>query len=106
MLVNPAKNPVRDQLLEAQIEYHGIDVKKHQLQRKLKKHTNGGQRYKCAFVKKEISDKNREERVDCGHEHKDKSVEDFWSYIFFRRSTYRPYIISYRGYLTRAWHKI
>jgi transposase len=61
MLVDPERNPVRDQLYEAQIEFHGIPVKKRQLQRKLKEHTNGGQRYKCAFVKKTISDKNKNE---------------------------------------------
>ncbi len=53
------------------------------MRNKLKEHTNGGQIYKCAFVKKEILDKNKKERVAYGEEHKDKSVEDFWSYIFF-----------------------
>jgi hypothetical protein len=77
MLVDPAQNPVRDQLYEAQIEYHSLPVKKRQLQRKLKEHTNGGQRYKCAFVKKVVSDKNRKERAEYGEEHIDKSIEDF-----------------------------
>ena len=53
------------------------------MQRKLKEHTNGGQIYKCAFIKKEISDKNKKERVEYGKEYIDKSIEDFWSYIFF-----------------------
>jgi hypothetical protein len=88
MLVDPAQNPVRDQLYEAQIEYHSLPVKKRQLQRKLKEHTNGGQRYKCAFVKKVVSDKNRKERAEYGEEHIDKSVEDFWSYIFFTDETH------------------
>ena len=83
MLVSPTRNPVRDQPYDAQIAYHQIPIKRRQLQYKIKEHTNGGQIYKCAFVKKEISDKNKEERVAYGKEHKDKSVEDFWSYIFF-----------------------
>jgi hypothetical protein len=53
------------------------------LQRKLKEHTNGGQKYKCVFIKKIISDKNKDERVAYSKEHKDKPVEDFKSYIFF-----------------------
>ena len=83
MLVSPSRNPVRNQPYEAQIAYHKIPVKRRQLQRKLKEHTNGGQIYKAAFVKKEISDKNKEERESYGYEHKDKTVDDFWRYIFF-----------------------
>ena len=82
-LVDPARNPVRNQPYEAQIAYHQIPYKKRQLQRKLKEHTNGGQIYKCTFVKKTISYKNKDKRVAYGEEHKDKPVEDFWSYIFF-----------------------
>lgn len=88
MLVDPAKNPIRDQLYEAQIAHHNIPVRKRQLQRKLGEHTNGGQRYKCAFVKKVISDKNKEERAAYGKEHEDKTVGDFWSYIFFTDESY------------------
>jgi hypothetical protein len=60
-----------------------LPVGKRQLQRKLKEHTNGGQRYKCALIKKTLSAKNRREREAYGREHVDKSMEDFWSYIFF-----------------------
>ena len=83
MLVDPARNPVRDQLYDAQINYHSIPVQKRQLQRKLKEYTYGGQRYKCAFVKNSISDENKAERVKYAQEHVDKPIEDFWSYIFF-----------------------
>jgi len=82
-LVSPSKNPVRNHPLDAQIAYHNIPVQRRQLTRKLKEHTKGGQIYKCAFVKKEVSSANRDERVAYGREHKDKSIEDFWSYIFF-----------------------
>jgi len=83
MLVDPARNPVRNQPYDAQIAYHKIPVKRRQLRNKLAEHTNGGRIYKCAFIKKTISAKNKDERVAYGHEHKDKSMEDFWSYIFF-----------------------
>jgi len=83
MLVSPSRNPVRDQLYEAQIEYHNLPVKRRQLQKKLKEHTKGGQRYKQAYVRKEISAKNRTLRTKYGEEHKDKSIHDFWQFLFF-----------------------
>ncbi|KAE9366382.1 hypothetical protein N431DRAFT_438767, partial [Stipitochalara longipes BDJ] len=82
-LVDPARNPVRNRPYEQQIAFHNIPCKKRQLQNKLKEHTNGGQIYKCAFVKKEISAKNKDERVSYGEEHEYKTIDDFWSYIFF-----------------------
>ena len=88
MLVDPARNPVRDQLYKVQIEYYGLPVQKRQLQRKLKEYIYGSQRYKCIFVKKKISDKNKAERVKYAQEHVDKSIEDFWSYIFFTDEAY------------------
>ena len=83
MLVNPAQNPVRDQLYEAQIEFYHLPVQKRQLQRKIKEHTRGGRRYKMAFVKKQVSKKNKEERVEYGKRHAHKTIEDFWSCITF-----------------------
>jgi hypothetical protein len=58
MLVSPTRNPVCDQLLEAQIEYHHIEVGQRQLTRRLLAETDGGRKYKQAYVGKEISDKN------------------------------------------------
>lgn len=83
MLVSPSQNPVRNQPFDAQIEFHNIPVKRRQFQKKLKEHTNGGQIYKDAFVKKEISGKNRDERVAYGEEYKEKTIDDFWKYIVF-----------------------
>ena len=45
-LVSPKRNPVRDQMYEAQLEYHHIPVEKRQLQRRLRAETQGGRRYK------------------------------------------------------------
>ena len=77
ILVDPAQNPVRNQPYDAQIGFHDIPVQRRQLRRKLAEHTNGGRIYKCAFVKKTISAKNKDERVAYGHEHEDKLMEDF-----------------------------
>jgi hypothetical protein len=83
MLVDPKRNPVRDQLYEAQIEYHNLPVQTRQLQRKLKEHTRNAKRYKMAFVKKQVSAKNKEERVAYGKQHQGKTIEEHWSHITF-----------------------
>ena len=83
MLVSPSKNPVRDQLYEAQIEYHNLHVSTRTLQRRLKRCTKGGQRYKQAYIQKEISKNNEQLRVGYGLDHLDKTIDSFWQYIFF-----------------------
>ncbi len=83
MLVSPSRNPVRDQLYDAQIEHHKIKVKPRQLIRRLKAETNGGQRYKQAYTRKVLSKKNRGDRVTYGQTHKNKTIEDFWQWIMF-----------------------
>ena len=83
MLENPARNPVRKQPYEVMIEHFQLPVRKRQLQRKLREHTKGGRRYKCAFVKKTVSVKNRQERTGSGWQHQDKTVEDFWAFKVF-----------------------
>lgn len=83
MLVSPTRNPVRDQLLEAQIEHHHINVGRRQLTRRLLAETDGGRRYKQAYVQKEISEKNIRNRVTYGKTHVNKTIEDFWQWIIF-----------------------
>jgi transposase len=63
ILVSPSKNPVRDQLYEAQIEYYNLHVHPRTIQRRLRKTTNNAQRYKQAYIQKNISKKNRALRV-------------------------------------------
>jgi hypothetical protein len=77
MLVSPSRNPVRDQLYEAQIEYHKIPIKARQLKTRLKQATKNGRKFKMAYVKKEISEPNKNLRVKYGEEHQNKTVEDF-----------------------------
>ena len=76
MLVNPTRNPVRDQHYEAQIEYHNLPIKQRQLQRKLKEYVNAC-RFKMAFVKKQVSSKNKDKRVTYSEEHVGKTIENF-----------------------------
>ncbi len=83
LLVSPTRNPVRKQPLDAQIAYHGIKVKKRQLQRKLKEHTNGGGRYQCAFIEKVISKKNRQERATYGADHIYDPIFGFFDHITY-----------------------
>jgi hypothetical protein len=64
MLVLPSRNPVRDQILEAQIEYHELGVKRQSLTTRLKLNTKKARRYKQAYVKKEISGPNRKKQED------------------------------------------
>jgi hypothetical protein len=106
MLVSPSRNPVRNHPLDVQLEYHKIPVKRRQLTRKLKEYTKGGQIYKCAFVKKEISHKNCNERVSYREEHKDKTVDDFWSYIFFSDEAHvDPSSLTAGGVLRERGHR-
>jgi hypothetical protein len=56
--------------------------------KKLREYTNSGQIYKAAFVKKEISEKNKDKRILYSKEYKDKTVDDFWRYIFFTDKVY------------------
>ena len=83
MLVSPSRNPVRKQPLEAQISYHNIPVQKRQLQRMLKRHTKGGGRYLCAFVKKVISTKNRQGREKYSNDHVYDPLFGFFDHIVY-----------------------
>ncbi|KAL8653324.1 MAG: hypothetical protein Q9210_002165 [Variospora velana] len=82
-LCSPSQNPVRMQQYEAQIVYHNLPIGKRQLQRKMKEHTKKGGRYKCGFVKKVISAKNRGERGTYGLEHVYHSLFGFFDHIVY-----------------------
>jgi transposase len=83
MLVSPSRNPVRKQPLDTQIAFHDIPVKTRQLQRKLKEHTKEGGRYLCAFIKKEISEKNHKERAQYGDCHIYDPLFGFFDHIVY-----------------------
>jgi hypothetical protein len=53
------------------------------LRRKLKEYSKGGERYKCAFVKKKISDKNLEQRQIYENTHKDLLIIGHFGYVIY-----------------------
>ncbi|PQE30407.1 phosphoribosylformylglycinamidine cyclo-ligase protein [Rutstroemia sp. NJR-2017a WRK4] len=88
MLVSPSRNPVRKQPLEAQIAFHKLPVKPRQLGRKLREHTKKAARYLCAFIQKEISEKNRADRTIYGETHLYDPVFGFWDHVVFTDEAY------------------
>ncbi|KUJ06774.1 uncharacterized protein LY89DRAFT_396661 [Mollisia scopiformis] len=101
LLVSPSRNPVRKQPYEVQIQYHNLPVGKRQLQRMMKRNTKGGGRYKCAFVKKQISPKNKEEREKYGHDHKKEPLHGFWDHIVFTDKAHVDPTSQAQGMITR-----
>lgn len=101
MLVSPSKNPVRDQQYEAQLSHFNINCKPRTLQRRLKQCTNGGQRYKQAYIQKKISPKNRRERVEYGTLYQDKSIHDLWQYVYFTDEAHLDPSSQAQGYILR-----
>jgi hypothetical protein len=83
MLVLPSRNPVRDQLLEAQIEYHGIDIHRRQLSTRIAQDTNGGQMYKAAYIKSDYSEDNIAQRLKHGETWVGKTVQDTFQWWIF-----------------------
>jgi hypothetical protein len=101
MLCSPSRNPVRKQPYEAQIEYHNLPVKKRQLQNMMKRHTNGGGRYVCAFVKKEISQKNKVKRATYGTEHIYDPLFGFFDHIIYTDEAHIDPTSQAQGRVTR-----
>jgi hypothetical protein len=54
-----------------------------------------------AYVKKKLSSANRGKRTDYGWEHKDKSIDDFWQYIYFTDETHIDPSSQAQGYILR-----
>lgn len=50
---------------------------------RLKQETKGTQRFKQAYIRKEISKANLRIRTEYSQLHTSKSIKDFWQYIFF-----------------------
>ena len=71
------------------------------MQRKIKEHTKGGGRYKCAFVKKVISDKNKEGHQKYGNQHVFKALFDFFDYIVYTDEAHIDPTSQAQGRVTR-----
>ena len=82
MLIHPESNPVRDQILDCQIEYHQLLYTTRTLHQACgvhKSHIIMGKQPKVKLIRK----KTPKERVTNGEEHKDHTVENFWQYVAF-----------------------
>ena len=58
------------------------------MRRKIKEYTRNAKRYKIVFIKKEISSKNKEERVDYREYYISYQNNDFWTTIVFTDKVY------------------
>lgn len=67
----------------------------------MKEYTRGGGRYKCAFVKKVISNKNKGERKKYGNDYKFKALFDFFDHIVFTNEAYVDFTSQAQGRVTR-----
>jgi hypothetical protein len=100
-LVSPSRNAVRDQRYEVQIQHHNLDISVRQLQRRLKQTTNRGQRYKQAYIQKKISPKNRALRTKYGQDHQDKTINNFWQFVYFTDEAHIDPTSVTQGYILR-----
>ena len=82
MLLDHGRNPVRRLPLPMQMAYHNIDCHLRTLQRALWIRKNNARMYRCAVVS-DLSESQCNTRIEYGNLHKDKTVEDFWQYIYF-----------------------
>jgi hypothetical protein len=76
MLVSPSRNPVRDQALKAQIEFHGIGIQRRQLTYRLLQETRGGRRYEMAYSKASFTQKNINCRRQYAQKYASCTIED------------------------------
>ena len=77
------ENPVRNQPYDRQIEFHQISIKPRSLQLRLTEHINKAQRYKQAYIAKEISVANLQHRVNYGEKYQYETIDSFWQFVFF-----------------------
>jgi hypothetical protein len=78
--ITDQENPIHEKSYKDQVEELGLKCKPSTLQH----HANkaGAKRFKKAYTT-EISEKNLDERVQYGQEHKEKTLTGFWQYIWF-----------------------
>jgi transposase len=100
-LVSPSRNPLRDQQYEAQLEYHDLNISTRTIQRHLKEETNDARRYKQAYIEKEISPKNKDERVAYGKQHEKKPIQGWWDCIGFTDEAHYDPSSQATGYILR-----
>jgi hypothetical protein len=67
----------------------------------LKEYTKGGGQYKCAFIKKVISKKNRQERSTYSNDHVYNSFFGFFDYIVYTDKAHIDLISQAQGRVLR-----
>ena len=82
-LPQPEFNPIRDQTLEAQIEHFDLDIHVRTLQKGLARHTNRAQKYRQAYVSKEISSQNRRKRKQYAQQYQKETIKSHWQFLIF-----------------------
>lgn len=101
MLVSPSQNKVRDQALEAQIEFHDINVQRRQLTRRLAQDTQGARRYKMAFSKSSFTQKNIDCRRQHGQKYAGKTIEDTYQFWLFSDEAHFDSSAQQAGFILR-----
>lgn len=79
MLLSPSRNPVRKRNYVAQISYHKLNVTERTLINSLWLRRRA-RLFKQARVKK-IGSKNKDARVQYGHDHENDTVDSFWAFV-------------------------
>lgn len=75
-------NQVRDAPIPFQMKHHNITVHRRTLQRAMKTHTKGAMMYRKVRIKK-ISDKNKKEWMEYGRDHQDKTIDNYYQYVWY-----------------------
>jgi hypothetical protein len=83
MLVDHTQNPVRHLPLDRQIAHHQLGISVRTLQRRLRQVTRNAQMFKPVIINKKISTRNKGKREEYGQEHQEKTVDNFWRFVFF-----------------------
>ena len=78
-----------------------MPIGKRQLQRKIKQYTNGGRQYLYAFIKKQISAKNKGTRAQYGQDHLYDPLYGFWDHIVFTDESHIDPTSQAQGRVTR-----
>ena len=100
-LVNSTKNPIRDQILDTQLEFHEVYASHRTLTRSLLRDTNKGRIYKQAHGKKKLSVASKEKHVAYRNGHMHKSIDESWSHIFLIDDAHIDPSASAQGWILR-----
>jgi hypothetical protein len=81
-MLDPIRNPMRDQSWSAQIEHFYLDIASCTLPAAFNQRKPRASRFKEARVRM-LSNKNKQLRVQYAEKHKSHTIEDFWQRVHF-----------------------